>query len=391
MKHMPKHIILLAAVLTIIPGVVFGRSAKGLVEQGNLAYGHKKFDEALKFYRQAAKQAPDSPYVQFDLGNALYKKGDFKGALSAYEQAAAKSRDPQFIGKNKFNQGNAVFRQAEAKQQGDPQAALQGMNDSLHYYREAMALDPDLISAAMNIEVAKDRINKVKKELARKEAQRQAAEKARKEMAKKLKQMVQEQQSMASRSRQQAAGKKENKGEAAKQKAAQQDLRAKTKKMADQMAGQQKRQGPSKDLAKAAENLNKALDHQDKALDALKNKAPAKASAAQEKAAKNMRQALASLQDHDKTKKPSEGKKGGATAGQKKSAAQQAKKHKTASAASGKKGQPKGQAGEQGKPFKLKNPPDQTAEDLLNEERQHDLMRQQEQSKSRYEAVDKNW
>ena len=388
MKQMLKKIILLAAVFTIIPGAAFGRSTENLVEQGNLAYGHGRFDEALKLYRQAAKKAPGSPYVQFDLGNALYKKGAFKEALSAYKQAAAKSRNPLFIGKNKFNQGNAVFRQAEVKQKKDPTAALRGMNDSLHYYREAIALNPGLTSAATNIEVAKDRINKVKKELARREARRQAAEKARKKMATKLKQMAQKQQNMASRSRQQAVvRKKQNKGDMGKEMAAQQNLRARTRKMADKMAGQQKKQGASKDLSKAEDALHKALAHQDKALDNLKNKAPEKA-AAQEKATKNLREALASLQDHDKTKEPPENKKGGAAAKQKKSSARQDQNQK---AMSGEKGKPEKLGGQQAQAFKLKNPPNQTAEDLLNKERQHDLLRRQEQSRSRYEAVDKNW
>lgn len=390
--------ILLSIFFLLFPALVWGQSARQLVAQGNASYKNGKFAESLKAYRQAAKVDPESPYVQFDLGNALYKTGDLQGALAAYEKAAANGRDAKFIGKSRFNQGNAAFKAANSKLKGDSKAALQGMNDSLRYYREAMSLDPKLTNAAINIEIVKQQIHKVKQQMARQQAKEKAARAAKKKMAKKLKNMAQKQQKMAAKSQSKAAKKKsagnnQKDSKAGDDISAQQKLLKQTGDMSDKMAKEQKKQGGDKDLAKAQKAVDQALAQQKKSLDDLKKKAPAKAAEAQKQAAEKLKEAAESLKEHDKKKdkKKGDNSKAGTKSGKNKD---NKGKKKSSSAKSGKSNKKAPQRQNAGKTGMQKGKQgNESAADLLNEERQNNIQRQQEQNQSRsgYEAVEKNW
>ncbi|NOX25083.1 MAG: tetratricopeptide repeat protein [Deltaproteobacteria bacterium] len=369
-----KKIIFTIFVL-LLPILAWGQSARQLVAQGNTVYRNGKYSKALSLYRQAAKKKPKSPYVQFDLGNAMYKTGNLKPALAAYDRAAANSRNKQFIGKSRFNQGNTTFRAAELKLKSNAKTALKGMAASIHYYRLAMRLDPKLAAAASNIEIVKQRIYKVKQEMARQQAQEKAARKARKKMAKKLRKMAKKQKKMAA------------KGQNKTGLAAQKKLQQQTKSMADKLAKEQKKYGAGK-TAQAQKDLNAAIKAQNKAITSMKKKAPDKA-AAQKQAAKKLRQAAKSLNPTTAKKGKKKSEKGKSAD---KTGKNNHKKGKNPGATAGKSPKPKKSAGNSQAARKKGAQTNQTAADILNEERQNDLRRQeQNQLQNRYEAVDKNW
>lgn len=144
-----------AVLLAIFTAAAFADAARSLVARGNRAYQRGEFDRALEAYGQAARLEPDAAEVWFNLGNAYYRLGDYRAAMDAYEQAAVRSRKKALEARCKFNQGNACLRQALAEGAVDPSQALEGLEDSVRLYQDALKLDPTLGDARHNIEVAR--------------------------------------------------------------------------------------------------------------------------------------------------------------------------------------------------------------------------------------------
>ncbi len=400
--------------LLLVPvTVVRAQSAASLTKEANAVYQQGKFKAALKKYRQALKKAPDSPYVYFDLGDTLYKLGDFKGARVAYEEAISRSHKRKLQAAGRFNQGNAALRQAEKLARKNPETALRGMDGSLNYYRQAMVLEPGLNKAARNIEVTKDKIQAIKKFLARQRAAVRAARQARKKMARKLAKMSKKQAAMAAGNRQQTAEPaKGGKGKAAgaggeKQKKLNNETRQLADKLARQQAAHQDSQG-----ARAAKDLRQAMESQKKALQNLKNRQPGQAAADQQKAADQLRQAMADLlasKPPEPQKEKAENKRGSVNKKNVKQDSNKAGSHNRKSAVEkvAKTGEQGGSTAnklnqnkqaQQNQQNQQNKPPvtgalandNQTAKDILRQERLNDLHRQV-RKRSEYEAVDKDW
>ena len=84
--------IALGVALAVVPAAE-AASARKLVREGNEAYQHGKYDEALQSYQQAGEQEPDSARIHFNKGAALYRQGDYSKALDEFEQAVTAGSD----------------------------------------------------------------------------------------------------------------------------------------------------------------------------------------------------------------------------------------------------------------------------------------------------------
>lgn len=127
-----------------------------LVQEGNDAFEVGSYDEALKLYKKAAKERPDSPEIAFDQGAALYRKKDFAGSAQRFAEAAQKAEDPGLRAKAEFNLGNCRFRQSEQdRESGDLQGATKAAKESVGHFREALRLAPAQREAAENLELAR--------------------------------------------------------------------------------------------------------------------------------------------------------------------------------------------------------------------------------------------
>lgn len=146
-----------------VPGLA--ESPQALVAKGNRAYKDQRYPEALKEYEEAAKTKPDSPQVWFNKGNALYMQGDFPHALDAYENAAIHSDNAPLEARSKFNQGNAALRQGMAEAQANPDQAIDSIGKGVHYYQDALKLDPRLNDAKHNIEVARRFMQQIREQM----------------------------------------------------------------------------------------------------------------------------------------------------------------------------------------------------------------------------------
>jgi len=113
-------------------------------EKAREHYEREDYEEALRLYRNAQVENPDSPRLHFNVGDALYKLEDYENALKEFEQALDKEGDglrPQAF----YNMGNAFFQQQQFQQ-------------AVEAYRQALELDHADQDAKVNLELALEQL-----------------------------------------------------------------------------------------------------------------------------------------------------------------------------------------------------------------------------------------
>ena len=110
------------------------------IEEGNAQLGAGKFEEALKYYEQAAEALPGRPEIAYDKGIALYRLGRHQEALDSFLKGT-ESSDPQVKKQSFFNMGNTAL-------------ALKQFDKAADAFRQALRLDPQDERARWNLEVA---------------------------------------------------------------------------------------------------------------------------------------------------------------------------------------------------------------------------------------------
>ena len=295
-------IFLMNGILLLMPLRANADSAADLIDEGNIAYLAGEYEKALSAYEEASVEAPESPVIYFNKGATLYQMGDYAAATDAFEKTALKSKDPQLEAKSKFNLGNCAFREGERQQDSDLNKALEALTTSIRHYQEALELDPEFVEAAENIEVVRlvmknilDAINKQKEA-----AQRQ--QEAMEEAAEKIKELIKKQQQALDRN-QQLKDERRTKGDSDALRQQVQDLakdqkalQAETEDLAKNMprpAGQQ----PSSDETAAERHLKNAAKEQNAASGNLTEDHTSEAKINQEKALKELKDALESLKE----------------------------------------------------------------------------------------------
>lgn len=134
---------------------VWAATPSGLVREGNEAFQGENYDEALKLYKQAEKQRPDSAEIAFNQGAAMYRKGNYPAAAQRFTEAAQRAKDARLSALAEYNLGNTRFQQAEQEREGDLKESVKKVRESVGHYREAVRLDPSHRQSAENLEMAR--------------------------------------------------------------------------------------------------------------------------------------------------------------------------------------------------------------------------------------------
>lgn len=383
------------------PWTASAESARDLVMSGNLAYEAGEYEKALVEYEKAGVKDPESAHVDFNKGNVYYQEGDFDSAMSAYEQVFVKNAEPSLTAGSRFNMGNTAFRKAEQERVTDLEKALSGYQAGINHYKDALRLDPNLSDAAHNIEVSRLNISQVLEEIKKQEDRQKAREQAKKEMSEALKKLIREQEQMAGESKDQAEeqDQEEDRRKGREQASKQQDVQKKTEDLADKMdsgTGQedQKAGQPHSTMEEAREHVSNAIQKQKEAGNSLLKQDFKKAGDSQEKAADELKKALKSINDknsksgrkkdqdqdkHGDKEKDSEKEQGKENQDQKKGEQEQSPA-----------GAPEQGDEDEPVPELEVPPPDQTARDLLNEEKENRKSRQIESTHGT-RPVEKDW
>jgi Ca-activated chloride channel family protein len=109
------------------------------VERGLNAYDEGRFEDALRAFQDAEREAPGNPALEYNRGNALYRLGRYAESREAYRRAAD-TAGTSLKERDLYNMGNALA------QLGDTDGAIGA-------YRKALVLEPRDEAARHNLEV----------------------------------------------------------------------------------------------------------------------------------------------------------------------------------------------------------------------------------------------
>jgi tetratricopeptide (TPR) repeat protein/glycosyltransferase involved in cell wall biosynthesis len=130
---------------------------------GNLCLAQKQFPEAVTAYRQALVLRPDSLAIYNNLGYTLQQQGLLDEAINYYQKAL--DLKPNFT-EAEANLGNALQQQGKLSNEqelyyaqlnhklGLARKKTGDLKTAITYYRQAIALQPDLLEAYYNLGVA---------------------------------------------------------------------------------------------------------------------------------------------------------------------------------------------------------------------------------------------
>lgn len=154
-----------AMAILLSAGVASADTAARLFEQG-------KYDEALARYKKAAEKEPENWPLFYNLGATAYKAGQIEEAAKAFGKALG-SPDPTLQAKAFYNLGNTSFRVGEAAEAQQPAQAIPAYENSLKAYESALAIDPNDEDAKFNRDLAKKKIEELKKQQQEQQQQQQ--------------------------------------------------------------------------------------------------------------------------------------------------------------------------------------------------------------------------
>ncbi|MFQ6002461.1 MAG: tetratricopeptide repeat protein, partial [Candidatus Zixiibacteriota bacterium] len=131
------------------------QQAVELSEKGKKNEALEAYERALKYYRDAEIEKPESPELSFNIGNVNYQQEKYQDALEKYYKALSVD-EPESQAATYYNMGNALYRS------GKYQEAIQA-------YQKCLDITPDDEDAKYNIEF----VRKKMKEMLDREAKRQ--------------------------------------------------------------------------------------------------------------------------------------------------------------------------------------------------------------------------
>ncbi len=182
-------------------GPVRADSFSSLNKKGNQAYeraqeyqqkGDKEqtaseLEQALKYYRDAEIEKPESPALSYNLGNVMYQQEKYQDALDKYYKALG-SDDIAHQAWSWYNLGNTFYRSGKYP-------------EAIQAYEKCLDLTPDDEDAKYNLEL----VRKKMKEMMDKEQQRQQnqQQEQQQQQSQKQEQQTQQQQEQQNQQNQQ--------------------------------------------------------------------------------------------------------------------------------------------------------------------------------------------
>ncbi len=139
----------------------FGDTAYFANKEGNDLFAEGKYEEALKAYRNAQNDDPESKRVDFNLGATLYKLEKYADAEKAFTRSL-QTDDPELQHKAAFNRGSALLSGGDqALQAKDMENAEKSLNGAVKQYKSLVRLHPEDDKARHNLELAYEKLKEL--------------------------------------------------------------------------------------------------------------------------------------------------------------------------------------------------------------------------------------
>jgi Ca-activated chloride channel family protein len=216
----------------------FGSPLRRLTEQGNKAFGEKRYDEALTHYKNAQVESPESPALHFNIGDVLIRQKKYDKGIEEFQKIPGNTNDQFLESKAYYNVGVAQYRTAEQEESlGKISEALKSLEQCMESNRIAMRKNPDDPDPKYNFEQAKRKW----KELYAKYKDQQAQQQQQLAQEQKQQQQQGQQQAQAQQQEQQSKSeqqKEEQAQQAEKKQESQQQQQAQAAEQQNQTAQQ---------------------------------------------------------------------------------------------------------------------------------------------------------
>jgi Ca-activated chloride channel family protein len=173
-----------------------------LLQKGDKTKAADAWDEAMKYYRDAEIEKPESYELSYNLGNVMYQQEKYQDALDKYYKSLS-ADDVKHQAWAYYDLGNTLYRSGKYP-------------ESIQAYQKCLELTPDDEDAKYNLEFVRKKMKEMMdKEKQRQENQRQQSQQQNQQQQQQQQQQEeqkkQEQQSQASQSEQEQKKKEEQK------------------------------------------------------------------------------------------------------------------------------------------------------------------------------------
>jgi Ca-activated chloride channel family protein len=148
----------------------------GFARGGEKERTAEAWEEALKFYRDAEIEKPESPELSYNLGNVMYQQEKYQDGMERYFRALG-SDDVGHQAWSYYNLGNTLYRSGKYP-------------EAIQAYQKCLELAPEDEDAKYNLEF----VRKKMKEMLDKEAQREQNQQGQKQQQNQPQQEEQQQQ-----------------------------------------------------------------------------------------------------------------------------------------------------------------------------------------------------
>ena len=109
------------------------------------AYREDDFEEALRLYRDALLEDPDSPALHYNVGDALYKLEQYEAAAEEFNRALTEKSNDDLGAESWHNLGNTLFQQ-------------QQFAEAAAAFKNALLQNPSDVETKANLEMALDQL-----------------------------------------------------------------------------------------------------------------------------------------------------------------------------------------------------------------------------------------
>jgi tetratricopeptide (TPR) repeat protein len=131
------------------------QEAKELLEEGKKNEAQEAYERALKYYRDAEIEKPESPDLSYNIGSVMYQQEKYQDAMEKYYRALSTDELANQAA-TYYNMGNTLYRSGKYP-------------EAIQAYQKCLDINPDDEDAKYNIEF----VRKKMKEMLDKETQRQ--------------------------------------------------------------------------------------------------------------------------------------------------------------------------------------------------------------------------
>lgn len=168
-------------------------SPKRLFLKGNKALAAGQYKEAISAYQAASEEDPTSAEIQYNLANALYRTGNFSDSINTYEQAAALTQNTKLQSTAWYNMGNCLIKLSEQIPPENPEISSRFVQQAQQLYKQALLSQPDFSDAKYNLNITGLLLDRLKKEIQKKNKNKQKQNRLIQEIREILKKLIKKQ------------------------------------------------------------------------------------------------------------------------------------------------------------------------------------------------------